>query len=456
MANNQGKFLYADLFAGIGGFAAALEAFGGKKAYSVEKDKVAAEVYKQNWGHDPYGDITLDANEDVMTVKKHDVLVAGFPCQPFSKSGSQLGMEETRGTLYFNILQIIKTHHPAVVVLENVRNLYGPRHMHEWEVIIETLRDEKYIVSDRPAILSPHQLPPSMGGRPQTRERVFITATYAPHVDTKAFNPEPVTLPRQFFQGWKPNDWNLATDLPMDEISAKDVSGLSSQEIAWIDAWDEWLKIYLEANKGVKPPGFPIWVDAWIERSKLKIPAGTPRWKELFLQKNADLYTANKKEFDAWITKHDVRSAKFPASRRKLEWQAQDAQSLWDCVMHFRPSGIRVKQATYLPALVAITQTSIYGPQKRRLTSDEAKRLQGFPEWFNFGQQSESATFKQLGNGVNIGVVWNIFKLHVERDLELLKKSSGGKRIIAAVMPSPESPDSILDTLKSTQNSKVL
>jgi DNA (cytosine-5)-methyltransferase 1 len=450
VATNQGKFLYADLFAGIGGFAAALEAFGGKNAYSVEKDKVAAEVYKRNWGHDPLGDITLDANEDVMTVKKHDVLVAGFPCQPFSKSGSQLGMEETRGTLYFNILQIIKTHHPAVVVLENVRNLYGPRHMHEWGVIIKTLRDEKYIVSDRPAILSPHQLPYSMGGRPQTRERVFITATYAPHLNTRDINPEPVTLSRQVFQGWNPNNWNLAKDLPMDNSVGARAAGLSTQEIAWIEAWDEWLKIYLQANDDKKPPGFPIWVDAWVELSKLNIPAGTPRWKELFLQKNAELYTANKREFDSWLAKHEVLSEKFPASRRKLEWQAQNAKSLWDCVMHFRPSGIRVKKATYLPALVAITQTSIYGPQRRRLTSSEAKRLQGFPEWFNFGNQRESATFKQLGNGVNIGVVWNIFKLHVERDLALLKMTSGGKRVIAAVAKSPASPDAILESLRAS------
>ena len=92
-------------------------------------------------------------------------------------------MDETRGTLFFNIASIIKAHHPKVVLLENVRNLIGPRHEHEWEVIIETLREEGYHVSDEAAVFSPHLLPPAMGGAPQVRERVFITATYAPEVE---------------------------------------------------------------------------------------------------------------------------------------------------------------------------------------------------------------------------------------------------------------------------------
>src|SRR5690625_3240663 len=80
------SFKYVDLFAGIGGFAAALEAFGGECVYSVEIDPAAAEVYERNWGHSPLGDITEDANDVVMKVAAHDLLVAGFPCQPFSKS----------------------------------------------------------------------------------------------------------------------------------------------------------------------------------------------------------------------------------------------------------------------------------------------------------------------------------------------------------------------------------
>jgi DNA (cytosine-5)-methyltransferase 1 len=156
-------FKFIDLFAGIGGFHAALAGMGGHCVYASEIDPKAAAVYRKNWKLDPLSDITVDANEDVMNVPAHDVLTAGFPCQPFSKSGAQLGMDETRGTLYWNILKIIQAHHPKIVLLENVRNLAGPRHRHEWQVIIETLRAEGYRVSETPAIFSPHLLPPDLG-----------------------------------------------------------------------------------------------------------------------------------------------------------------------------------------------------------------------------------------------------------------------------------------------------
>jgi DNA (cytosine-5)-methyltransferase 1 len=424
-------FKFVDLFAGIGGFHAALGAMGGECVYASEIDKDAARIYQRNWGLKPDGDITLAANEEVMEVPPHDVLVGGFPCQPFSKSGKQMGMEETRGTLYWNILQIIQKHHPSVVLLENVRNLAGPRHFHEWEVIIRTLREEGYRVSSTPAIFSPHLLPKSLGGRPQIRERVFITATYNPTGNNLEDDPHPVVSIKDRVNGWEPQDWDLQRDLPL-EVGDIPGTGLSEIETYWIDAWNEWVELYWQLE-GHQPPGFPIWVDAWVESKNLVIPFGTPAWKSNFLIKNAELYSAHKNEFDNWLKKWSVKTDKFPPSRRKLEWQAQDAKSLWETIMHFRPSGIRAKKPTYVPALVAITQTSIIGPLRRRLSTREGARLQGLPEWFDFGQQRDSATYKQLGNGVNVGVVWHVLKQHVMRDVEILKTSLRGQAIIDAV-----------------------
>lgn len=449
MPQEKFTFRFIDLFAGIGGFAAALSAYGGKSVYSVEIDKEAAKIYELNWGHSPLGDITEDANDSVMNVPEHDILAAGFPCQPFSKSGAQKGMDETRGTLYWNILQIIKAHHPSIVLLENVRNLAGPRHLHEWEVIIQTLRDEGYVVSDIPAIFSPHLLPKKMGGRPQIRERVFITATYAPEFGPNQDEIAPVVSIKDRFHQWSPKKWNLSLDLPLSK--GKNVMGceLTDSEVAWIDAWDDWVQMYYKLSGGTPPPGFPIWADNWVEASKLRIGKDVPAWKANFLRKNSDLYTRYKKDFDKWLNKHGVLSEKFPPSRRKFEWQAQDSSRLWDCVMHFRPSGIRAKKPTYLPALVAITQTSIIGPLRRRLSTREAARLQGIPEWFDFGNQRDSATYKQLGNGVNIGVVWHVLKKHVERDAALLTTTSKGKRLVNAVLSAPENPDEALKQLKN-------
>lgn len=435
-------FTFIDLFAGIGGFHAALAGMGGRCVYAVEIDEAASAVYDLNWHQSSLGDITNDANDEVVTIPAHDVLVAGFPCQPFSKSGYQMGMEETRGTLYYNILKIIEARKPHVVLLENVRNLAGPRHRHEWEVIVATLRSAGYRVSREPAILSPHKLPPNMGGRPHARERVFISATYAP--ESSQDEVDPISTSRTDF-GWDPNNWDLLRDLPIDQDLNSPQLKLTKQEVHWINAWDEFVRLFRRHNRGDSLPGFPIWADNWVLDTSLRVSADTPSWKADFLRKNAALYTANRNWIDPWTEKWGVYSEQFPTSRRKFEWQAQDAKRLWDTVMHFRPSGIRAKRLTYVPALVAITQTSIIGPLKRRISPREAARLQGVPDWFEFGDQRDALTYKQLGNGVCVGVVWNAMKLHVERDRDLLAQAAPA--LVSAVTEAPSNPDEALALL---------
>ena len=415
---------------------------GGKCVYGVEIDRQAAKVYERNWGLDPFGDITQDANDEVMNVPSHDVLVAGFPCQPFSKSGAQRGMDETRGTLYWNILKIIEAHHPKIVLLENVRNLAGPRHLHEWQVIIETLRAEGYRVAETPAIFSPHLMPREVGGRPQVRERVFISATYVGEgADEATLAPERAVFNRAVGD-WDPKSWVLESDLPLDPDHHAEGCDLTKSERYWVDAWNEFVELMWDAREGNRLPGFPLWADEWVHIDDLEVPAGTPKWKSDYLLKNAQFYTDHKKVIDRWTKKWKIYSDRFPASRRKLEWQAQDTPRLWDTVMHFRPSGIRAKAPSYLPALVAITQTSIVGSRERRLSTREAARLQGLPEWFDFGDQPASATYKQLGNGVSVGAVWHVLKRHAERDADFLKSSA--PHLLKAIQTAPENPDRAL------------
>jgi DNA (cytosine-5)-methyltransferase 1 len=464
MTSDAPAFRFIDLFAGVGGFHAALKAFGGECVYAVEIDKAAAAVYERNWGHNPLGDIVEDANDDTMNVPAHEVLVAGFPCQPFSKSGAQRGMEEARGTLYWHILKIIEKRKPKVVLLENVRNLAGPRHMHEWQVIIETLREQGYRVSETPAIFSPHLLPPERGGRPQVRERVFITATHNPSGIADDLPVLPVALPSDRIDGWQPKEeWHLE-DL-LDDSHSIPGCDLSSSERLWIDAWDEFVQTWYETTEGRRPPGFPIWADSWSDYAEviqqfgyvpdykelMKADDSLPAWKAGHLAKNYSLYTIHKPWIDRWAIKWGVYTDAFPASRRKLEWQAQDTPSLWDTFMHLRPSGIRAKRPTYLPALVAITQTSIVGPRERRLSPRETARLQGLPDWYDFGDQRPAATYKQMGNGVNVGAVWHVLREHVTRDEDVLKRTAAGRRILDAVLTAPLSPDDRLEAMGPTK-----
>lgn len=427
------SFTFVDLFAGIGGFHAALSEFGGNCIFASEVDPNAAKVYRANWGVDPLGDITRDANDEVMNVPPCDILTAGFPCQPFSKSGAQRGMEETRGTLYWNILKIIQAHHPSMVVLENVRNLAGPRHLHEWQIIIETLREEGYLVSDAPAVFSPHLLPPEMGGTPQVRERVFICATFAGPA-AQSLRPDP-PVANCAVEGWDPQGWDLEKHLPLEPDHLIEGCELSESERLWIDAWNDFVEMMLEVREGRQLPGFPLWADAWESLSGLRIPSGTPAWKSDFLRKNSEFYTAHRKPIDKWARKWKVFSDAFPTSRRKLEWQAQDAPRLWDTVMHLRPSGIRAKKPTYVPALVAITQTSIIGPRERRLSVREAARLQGLPDDFTFGEQVDSLSFKQLGNGVAVGAVKHVLRQHALRDAAMLEHTNS--RLFASLTRPP-------------------
>jgi DNA (cytosine-5)-methyltransferase 1 len=437
----RSPFTFIDLFAGIGGFHAALSGMGGECVYAAENDPAAAAVYERNWGLDPYRDLTKDANDNVMHVPPHDVLTAGFPCQPFSKSGAQRGMDETRGTLYWNILKIINAHHPKIVLLENVRNLAGPRHNHEWNVIIKTLREEGYRVSGTPAVFSPHLLPPDRGGTPQVRERVFITATFVEQgADPWLLEADPPFLHKPL-DGWDPKSWNLVRDLPLDANRSVAGCKLTDSELLWINAWDEFVTLMMRARNMKRLPGHPLWADAWVDIRGLKIPDGTPKWKVEFLTKNAEFYSdvRHRDIIDDWTAKWGVYTEAFPASRRKLEWQAQDTKSLWKTFMHLRPSGIRAKAPTYVPALVAITQTSIVGPRRRRLSTREAARLQGLPDWFDFGPQPASATYKQLGNGVAVGAVWHVLKAHAERDADVLKKSA--PKLLKAIQNSASKPE---------------
>jgi DNA (cytosine-5)-methyltransferase 1 len=241
---------------------------------------------------------------------------------------------------------------------------------------------------------------------------------------------------------WDPRLWKVSDHLPLDLVGIEPECALSDQEILWIDAWNDFVLTFSSLRNGKRLPSFPLWADAWIPLSELQIVDGMPQWKIRFLQKNAAFYEENRHFIDNWTKKWSIYTDTFPKSRRKLEWQAQDTKSLWESVIQFRPSGIRAKKENYLPALVAITQTSIIGSQRRRISAREAARMQGLPEWFDFSGQSVATTFQQLGNSVNVGVVYHLLRATVNANLGILSKTAPG--LVEAIRRSPINPDTVL------------
>lgn len=157
-------FTFIDLFAGIGGFRIPIQELGGKCVFTSEFNYHAQKTYELNFGEIPFGDI---ANIDLNIVPKHDVLTAGFPCQPFSISGKMMGFEDARGTLIYNVFQIIEKRRPKVVFLENVKHLIYHNKGLTLKTILKDLEQLGYKVSWR-------LLNASDFGVPQNRERIII------------------------------------------------------------------------------------------------------------------------------------------------------------------------------------------------------------------------------------------------------------------------------------------
>jgi DNA (cytosine-5)-methyltransferase 1 len=160
------QYKFIDLFAGIGGFHYALSSYGAKCVFASEWDKHAANVYDNNFNIKPFGDITRISEKDI---PKHDILCGGFPCQAFSVSGKQKGFEDTRGTLFFDILRIANFHKPKIIFLENVKNIQVHDGGNTIKIIIENLRELGYTVFYK-------LLNTSNYGLPQNRERVYFVS----------------------------------------------------------------------------------------------------------------------------------------------------------------------------------------------------------------------------------------------------------------------------------------
>lgn len=322
-------------------------------------------IYEKVYNLEVEDDNTYIANEFIV----HN-------CQTFSIAGKGLGfLDKTRGTLFFEIARILKEKHPKYIILENVKNLVNHNNGKTYQTIIDTLKDIGYILPKEPIIMSPIQL-----GIPQNRERVFILGIYKDFYDKEYLE---INIP--------PKQETSIYSILDEKVSSK--YNISFYEEKVMNAWDEF-------HKKVPNHYRIVWVNEFGETYDY---SNLPKWKQNYIKHNRQLYLENKEFIDAWIKKYEVNN--FKLRDKKLEWNAGTSiSSIWDGLIQFRQSGVRVKAPNYFQTLVAVGQIPIIGKYKRRLTPREAARLQSFPEDYKLNSRDDKA-YKQLGNSANVEVI---------------------------------------------------
>ncbi|MBE0392558.1 Modification methylase HpaII [Flavobacterium sp. PL0002] len=182
------SFKFIDLFAGIGGFRMAMQNLGGKCIFTSEWDENAKKTYRANYGEVPFGDITKESTKNYIP-EGFDLLCGGFPCQAFSIAGKRGGFEDTRGTLFFDVAEIIKKHKPKAIFLENVKGLRSHDKGKTLETILNVLRNDLGYYVPEPQVVNAKDF-----GVPQNRERIYIVGFRKDLEITQFTYPKPLEV----------------------------------------------------------------------------------------------------------------------------------------------------------------------------------------------------------------------------------------------------------------------
>jgi DNA (cytosine-5)-methyltransferase 1 len=235
------KFKFIDLFAGIGGFRLALQNMGGKCVFTSEWNNDAQKTYRENFGEVPFGDITKEQNKNFIP-SDFDILCAGFPCQAFSIAGYRKGFADTRGTLFFDIEQILAKHKPKVVFLENVKNLVSHDSGNTFKTITDILEKKLgYKVFHKVLNSATH------ANVPQNRERIFIVAFDPSQVKnySKFEFPKPITLTKTIHDFLDKNKQDDVFYYKKDHPYYHKLSNVMISK----DTVYQWRRVYARENK---------------------------------------------------------------------------------------------------------------------------------------------------------------------------------------------------------------
>lgn len=414
-------YKFVDLFAGIGGFHAAFSNVAKKNDFTIkcvlvsEIDKEAKLTYSNNFNYDVEKIVNIrDLADDSSDVLKHDILFGGFPCQAFSGAGKKLGfLDETRGTLFFDIANILKNKQPKYFLLENVKHLINHDYGRTWEIINSTLRKIGYAIPKKPLVLSPTQF-----GIPQERERVYIPGVlkhgkYA-NLDSIELDFSDILIDKNLN-----SDANALAIIKSNYLEKKVDSKYyiknqanGSYLLKVLDAWDDFLK---NVKKPVGRTLPVIWADEFKGTYSLD---GLVQWRQKYIKDMRNIYKNNKTFIDQWLIKHDVKSWK--KREKKFEWQAGvDNTDIKNSFIQLRQSGIRCRKRTRFPTLVAMVQVPILFDESinewRQLTPRENANLQSFPKTFKTNSEISDSnndfySYKQFGNSINVKVISEIIE----------------------------------------------
>ena len=381
--NKDNNMKFIDLFCGIGGFHQALSKLNFNCVFASDIDEKCRTSYKLNYNLTPEGDIT---KIDIKSIPTFDILCGGFPCQPFSKAGEQMGFDDDRGNLFFNICKIAEHHKPKYMILENVRNLTTHDNGNTWKVIYNKIISMGYNTYSNPIILNVLHF-----NIPQNRERVIILCKRRDIGDL----PELPKIPKN-------PKLTLTTHIKdiIDNTTDNNKYKINDKFKDVEKIWNEFINILNKNN--IEIPKFPIWTDMWdcdLNKNKSFYDKYT-NW----IDKNREFYKNNNIILKKWL-EESRKNDNWIGAVRKFEWQGgkllkNDSMNtvLWTA----RGSGIRVKRPDYIPTLVAMSMIPVYGPESRKLSPKELLRLQSFPDNFKYDEKS---IYKQVGNAVNVKMI---------------------------------------------------
>lgn len=350
---------FVDLFCGIGGFHQAMKRLGIRCVFACDIDKHCRKIYRKNYGIKPKRDIReININD----IHNFDILYAGFPCQSFSNSGKKKSFDDERGLLFNEIIRIAKKKKPYLMFLENVKYIKKIDNGKVFRYILDELNDIGYNVEN--FILSPYQF-----GIPQQRERIFF-----------------ICIRNDIYI-------NMNINIPLtltNRISFEDITSINDNEKEKYKIEDETYKVLKIWNKMIKKFEVgeklspTILCHEFYRKYNDEEFQKLPSWKQNYINKNKRLYKKYKKYWDKWYKRYSNILLK-KEIYGKLEWQVghkKENDSIFDYIIQFRQSGIRIKRTNYFPTLVAIVQTPIIGKEKRYITPRECARLQSFPDDF--------------------------------------------------------------------------